>query len=68
MVLSHDAAFYSRVTPPSWRARHAPHWNLENIPRRVIPRLKEGGATEQDLHQMLVVNPAGLLAPGTGSR
>jgi len=68
MVLSHDAAFYSRVTPPSWRARHAPHWDLENIPRRVIPRLKEGGATEQDLHQMLVVNPAGLLAPGTGSR
>ena len=68
MVLSHDAAFYSRVTPPSWRARHAPHWNLENIPRRVIPRLKEGGATEQDLHQMLVVNPAGLLAPGTGNR
>ena len=32
--LSHDAAFYSRVTPPSWRARHAPHWHLENIPRR----------------------------------
>ncbi|HWM73548.1 MAG TPA: hypothetical protein VNQ53_07400 [Nocardioides sp.] len=66
MVLSHDAAFYSRVTPPSWRARHAPHWNFENIPRRVIPRLMEGGATEQDIHQMLVVNPARLLMPALG--
>ena len=31
MVLSQDAAFFSRVTPPSWRAAHAPHWTMENI-------------------------------------
>jgi phosphotriesterase-related protein len=68
MVLSHDAAFYSRVTPPSWRARHAPNWHLENIPRHVVPRLLAGGATETDIHQMLVANPARLLAPATESR
>jgi phosphotriesterase-related protein len=64
MVLSHDAAFFSRVTPPSWRAANAPHWRMENIPTRIVPRLCEGGATEQDLHQMLVLNPARLLTGG----
>jgi phosphotriesterase-related protein len=63
MVLSHDAAFYSRVTPPSWRARNAPNWHMENLPRQVVPRLLAGGATDADVHQMLVVNPARLLTP-----
>lgn len=66
MVLSHDAAFFSRVTPPSWRAEHTPHWHMENIPRRLVPRLLADGAGEEDLHQMLVVNPARLLTPGLG--
>jgi phosphotriesterase-related protein len=68
MVLSHDAAFYSRVTPPSWRADHAPNWHMENLPRQIVPRLLAGGATESDIHQMLVVNPARLLAPARGGR
>ena len=71
MVLSHDAAFFSRVTPPSWRAEHTPNWHMENIPSRIVPQLREGGATEQDVHGMLVVNPARLLAPaltGHGAR
>jgi phosphotriesterase-related protein len=61
MVLSHDAACFSRMTPPSWRAVHAPRWHYENIPRRVLPMLRAGGATEADIHQMLVTNPARLL-------
>ncbi|MDQ4051437.1 MAG: phosphotriesterase-related protein [Actinomycetota bacterium] len=63
MVLSHDAAFFSRVTPPAWRAKHTPHWHMENIPRRVVPRLLAAGVSEDDIHQLLVVNPARLLAP-----
>ena len=63
MVLSHDAAFFSRVTPPSWRAAHAPHWHMENLHRRILARLRDGGASEGDLRQMLVVNPARLLTP-----
>ena len=65
MVLSHDAAFFSRVTPPSWRSRQAPNWHMENIPRRIVPQLLAAGATEQDVHQMLVLNPARLLAPSS---
>jgi phosphotriesterase-related protein len=63
MVLSHDAAFFSRVTPPSWRRRHAPNWHVENIPRRILPMLKAGGATGDDIHRMTVLNPARLLSP-----
>ena len=63
MVLSHDAAFFSRVTPPSWRARHAPHWRMETISERVVPALLGGGATDGDVHQLLVVNPARILEP-----
>jgi phosphotriesterase-related protein len=64
MVLSHDAAVFSRVTPPSWRAEHAPHWHFETIPTRILPMLVAGGASPEDLHAMTVLNPARLLAPG----
>jgi phosphotriesterase-related protein len=63
MVLSHDAAFYSRVTPPSWRATHAPHWHMENLSRRILPMLETGGASAADLHQMMVLNPRRILEP-----
>ncbi len=63
MVLSHDAAFFSRVTPPSWRAQSAPNWQMENISRRILPMLRRSGASEEDLHQMLVSNPMRLLTP-----
>jgi phosphotriesterase-related protein len=63
MILSHDAAVFSRVTPPAWRAAHAPHWHFENLSRRVLPMLRAGGASEADLHTMLVLNPARLLTP-----
>ena len=66
MVLSHDAAFFSRVTPPSWRVAHTPNWHMENLSRRIVPQLLTGGATEEDIHQMLVLNPARLLTPGLG--
>jgi phosphotriesterase-related protein len=63
MVLSQDAAFFSRVTPPSWRAVHAPHWHMANLSRRVLPMLEAGGADPVQLHQMLVLNPRRLLTP-----
>lgn len=63
MILSHDAAVFSHVTPPSWRARMAPRWNMQNIPRRILPRLREGGASDAELDQMMVANPRRLLEP-----
>ncbi len=67
MVLSQDAAFFSRVTPPSWRAAHAPHWTIGNISRRIVPRLLEEGATHDQIHQLMVLNPARVLSPSAPS-
>ncbi len=63
IVLSQDAAFFSRVTPPSWRAAHTPHWAHDHIVRRIVPRLAEAGVTPDQVHQLLVVNPARVLTP-----
>jgi phosphotriesterase-related protein len=68
MVLSHDAAFYSHVTPPSWRAAHAPRWHMEHLQRTIVPELLERGASEADIDQMLIVNPRSLLATREGDR
>ena len=64
VVLSHDAAFYSHVTPPSWRAANAPRWRMDTISRHILPALREAGITEDQIDQMLVRNPRRLLAIG----
>jgi phosphotriesterase-related protein len=63
MLLSHDAAFYSHVTPPSWRAANAPAWRMDTIVQRIIPMLDEVGVSPDDVDQMMVVNPSRLLEP-----
>jgi predicted metal-dependent phosphotriesterase family hydrolase len=38
---------------------------METISRRILPMLKDGGASDDELEQMLVVNPRRLLEPGS---
>ena len=61
MVLSHDAAFYSHVTPPSWRARPAPRWRMDTIIAAILPTLRDAGVPEDMIDQMLIGNPRRLL-------
>jgi phosphotriesterase-related protein len=61
MVLSHDAACYSHVTPPSWRSVHAPDWRMDHLLRRIVAGLRSRGVPTSDIDQMLVVNPGRLL-------
>ncbi|MFB2584590.1 phosphotriesterase family protein [Herbiconiux liukaitaii] len=61
IVLSHDAAFFSRVTPPSWRAATVPHWTMQTIHTRVLPRLRKAGIDEQTIDTLLVGNPRRIL-------
>jgi phosphotriesterase-related protein len=61
IVLSHDAAFYSHVTPPSWRGRNAPRWRMDTIARHVIPALRDAGVSTEQIDQMLVANPRRIL-------
>ena len=62
MVLSHDAAFYSHVTPPSWRSVAAPRWRMDTISRHILPLLRDAGVSGDEVEQMLVRNPRRLLA------
>lgn len=62
IVLSHDAAFFSRVTPPSWRAREAPDWNMAHLSRSILPRLRAEGVDDATVRQLMVDNPRRVLA------
>lgn len=61
MVLSQDAAFYSHVTPPSWRAESAPRWRMDTISQRILPMLDDAGVSSDAITQMMVANPRRLL-------
>jgi phosphotriesterase-related protein len=63
IVLSHDAAFYSHITPPSWRAASAPRWQMDNLSRTVIPMLLAAGVSSGDIDKMMIGNPRRLLEP-----
>ena len=67
MVLSHDAAFYSHVTPPSWRASAAPRWRMDTIPTHILPALRAAGVPDAAIDQMLVGNPRRLLEPAAAA-
>lgn len=68
IVLSHDAAYYSHVTPPSWRTLATPNWRVDHLSRTVIPRLRSCGVSASALDQMLIHNPRRLLTPLTVGR
>lgn len=61
IVLSHDAAVFSRVTPPSWRAAHVPSWHMSHLFDAVLPQLRASGVDDATLHQLMVVNPRRVL-------
>ncbi|GAA3910046.1 phosphotriesterase [Microbacterium invictum] len=61
LLLSHDAAVFSRITPPSWRAAHAPRWRMDTLHRAVLPRLRADGVDEATLTRLMVDNPRRLL-------
>jgi phosphotriesterase-related protein len=66
LVLSQDCAFYSRVTPPSWRRTHAPSWSHAYLLRVVLPRLERAGIDPDDVETMMVRAPRRILAGERG--
>lgn len=65
IVLSHDAAIYSRVTPPSWRREHTPHWTMHHLHDRILPLLRQKGVGDGEIRTMLRDNPRRVLVgPG----
>ncbi|MGM7698445.1 phosphotriesterase family protein [Microbacterium sp. A84] len=65
IVLSHDAAVFSRVTPPSWRAAHVPSWHMSHLFDTVLPQLRAAGVDDATLQQLMVLNPRRVLTGTT---
>lgn len=61
LVLSHDAAFFSRVTPPTWRAANTPNWHMEHLSRTILPRLRAEGVDDRTIDQLMIDNPRRVL-------
>ena len=62
IVLSHDAAIHSRMTPPSWRREHTPHWTMHHLHDRILPQLRAAGVSGEEIRTMMVENPRRVLA------
>jgi phosphotriesterase-related protein len=61
LVLSHDASAWTENHEPSLPDA-MPNWNLEYITREVLPELSARGVSDDDIRQMMVVNPANIFA------
>lgn len=63
MVLSHDSSCYSHSFGPEDRERLLPRWTYTYLHDAVLPALCDRGVTADQIRQMLVENPATVLAP-----
>lgn len=57
IVLSHDAACHIDWFEKAMLRATAPKWNFLHIPDDVIPALRAGGVTEEQIRQMTIDNP-----------
>ncbi len=63
MVLSHDASCHIDWFDADMLRAAAPNWHYLHISRDVLPALRESGVSDDQIHQMMVVNPAAIFAP-----
>jgi phosphotriesterase-related protein len=56
IVLSHDKTLYSDWFEPG-KGPDAPEWTHTHISTAVIPALREAGVTDEQIEQMMVLNP-----------
>jgi phosphotriesterase-related protein len=57
IVLSHDAACVNDFVDRDLVARALPRWHYLHITHDVLPALRQRGVTEDQIRQMLVLNP-----------
>ncbi len=63
MVLSHDASCHIDWFDEEMLRSAAPNWHYLHIPRDVLPALRDRGVTDEQIHQMMVANPAAIFTP-----
>jgi phosphotriesterase-related protein len=57
LILSHDANCHTDWFPPELIDQAEPNWHYLHIERDVLPALRERGVSEEQIVQMLDVNP-----------
>ena len=57
MVLSHDTNCFMDTIPAEVKAERMPNWHYFHITRDILPALRQGGVTEEQIRQMMVENP-----------
>lgn len=57
MVLSHDTMCHIDWFTEEQRATNVPNWHYKHIHEDVLPALRERGVTEDQIEQMMVINP-----------
>lgn len=62
LVLSQDAAVFSRFTPPDWRTRNTPQWRMDHLHTTILPQLRAAGVDVRLERQLFVDNPRRVLA------
>lgn len=62
IVLSHDASCYIDYFAGGSPPKALPNWHYLHITRDVVPALKSRGVTDEQITQMLVVNPRRVLS------
>jgi phosphotriesterase-related protein len=62
IVLSHDASCYIDYFHGGGPPKALPNWHYLHITRDVVPALKSQGVTDEQITQMLVVNPRRVLS------
>jgi len=67
VVVSHDSVWCWRgqPVPPEFLEEVTKVWNPSHFSTRIVPRLKDGGATDADIDRLLVDNPRRFFAGAT---
>ncbi len=65
LTLSHDASFFSVNMEPSVRNRIMPNWHHRYISDTLLPEMRRRGVSDETIEQIMVKNPARILAGRT---
>ncbi|RYG76310.1 phosphotriesterase [Yimella sp. RIT 621] len=57
IVVAHDASCFIDWFDPEAKRQVVPKWNFRHISEDVLPALRDGGVSDDDIETMLVANP-----------
>lgn len=62
LLLSHDATAWNQWRSSEVRELQKPRWHFQHLFSAILPRLRDAGVTDTQIHEMLVENPRRLFS------